>query len=164
MANINDIPMKQYDTDGIKSFSNSQSDLAQLVYSYFTNRHELVCKYPNFNKKGCISDVSKLAGELLRANFANIVSNIYIALNGMAYYNDIRSDLRKLQSDIDDILNSIDILNANGIKGTSIDILRNTISNKIHDFVRKYRSTAGFVSMADDLTEDDEEDNDNGSK
>ena len=23
MANINDIPMKQYDTDGIKSFSNS---------------------------------------------------------------------------------------------------------------------------------------------
>lgn len=161
MANINDIPMKQYDTDGIKSFSNSQSDLVQLVYSYFTNRHKLVCKYPDFNKEGCISDVSKLADELLRANFANIVSNIYIALNGMAYYNDIRSDLRKLQSDIDDILNSIDILNANGIKGISIDILRNTISNKIHDFVRKYRSIAGFVSMADDLIEDDEEGNDN---
>ena len=161
MANINDIPMKQYDTDGIKSFSNSQFDLVQLVYSYFTNRHKLVCKYPDFNKEGCISDVSKLADELLRANFANIVSNIYIALNGMAYYNDIRSDLRKLQSDIDDILNSIDILNANGIKGTSIDILRNTISNKIHDFVRKYRSIAGFVSMADDLIEDDEEGNDN---
>ena len=162
MANINDIPMKQYDTDGIKSFSNSQSDLVQLVYSYFTNRHKLVCKYPDFNKEGSISDVSKLADELLRANFANIVSNIYIALNGMAYYNDIRSDLRKLQSDIDDILNSIDILNANGIKGTSIDILRNTISNKIHDFVRKYRSIAGFVSMVDDLIEDDEEGNDNG--
>ena len=161
MANINDIPMKQYDTDGIKSFSNSQSDLVQLVYSYFTNRHKLVCKYPDFNKEGCISDVSKLADELLAANFANIVSNIYIALNGMAYYNDIRSDLRKLQSDIDDILNSIDILNANGIKGTSIDILRNAISNKIHDFVRKYRSIAGFVSMADDLIEDDEEGNDN---
>lgn len=161
MANINDIPMKQYDTDGIKSFSNSQSDLAQLVRSYFANRHELVCKY-TVNKEGCISDVSKLANELLTANFANIVSNIYIALNGMAYYNDIRSDLRKLQSDIDDILNSIDILNANGIKGTSIDILRNTISNKIHDFVRKYRSIAGFVSMADDLIEDGEEGNDNG--
>lgn len=161
MANINDIPMKQYDTDGIKSFSNSQSDLVQLVYSYFTNRHKLVCKYPDFNKEGCISDVSKLADELLRANFANIVSNIYIALNGMAYYNDIRSDLRKLQSDIDDILNSIDILNANGIKGTSIDILRNTISNKIHDFVRKYRSIAGFVSMVDGIIEDDEEGNDN---
>lgn len=161
MANINDIPMKQYDTDGIKSFSNSQSDLVQLVYSYFTNRHKLVCKYPDFNKEGSISDVSKLADELLAANFANIVSNIYIALNGMAYYNDIRSDLRKLQSDIDDILNSIDILNANGIKGTSIDILRNAISNKIHDFVRKYRSIAGFVSMADDLIEDDEEGNDN---
>ena len=50
MANINDIPMKQYDTDGIKSFSNSQSDLAQLVYSYFTNRHDLVCKYANSNE------------------------------------------------------------------------------------------------------------------
>ena len=162
MANINDIPMKQYDTDGIKSFSNSQSDLAQLVYSYFINRHELVCKYPDFNKEGCISDVSKLADELLRANFANIVSNIYIALNGMAYYNDIRSDLRKLQSGIDDMLNSIDILNANGVKGISIDILRNAISNKIHDFVRKYRSIAGFVNMADDLIEDDEEGNDNG--
>ena len=162
MANINDIPMKQYDTDGIKSFSNSQSDLAQLVYSYFINRHKLVCKYPDFNKEGSISDVSKLADELLRANFANIVSNIYIALNGMAYYNDIRSDLRKLQSDIDGMLNSIDILNANGIKGTSIDILRNTISNKIHDFVRKYRSIAGFVKMVDDTIEDGEEGNDNG--
>ena len=160
MANINDIPMKQYDTDGIKSFSNSQSDLVQLVYSYFINRHKLVCKYANSNEDGC--SISILVNELLTTNFANIVSNIYIALNGMAYYNDIRSDLRKLQSDIDDILNSIDILNANGIKGTSIDILRNTISNKIHDFVRKYRSIAGFVSMADDLIEDDEEGNDNG--
>lgn len=160
MANINDIPMKQYDTDGIKSFSNSQLDLVQLVYSYFTNRHELVCKYPDFNKEGSISDVSILVNELLTTNFANIVSNIYIALNGMAYYNDIRSDLRKLQSDIDDILNSIDILNANGIKGTSIDILRNTISKKIHDFVRKYRSIAGF--MGRHLIEDDEEGNDNG--
>ena len=163
MANTNDIPMKQYDTDGIRSFSNSQSDLAQLVYSYFTNRHDLVCKYADLNEEGCCnSSISKLANELLTANFANIVSNIYIALNGMAYYNDIRSDLRNLQSDIDSILNSIDILNANGIKGTSIDILRNTISNKIHDFVRKYRSIAGFVSMVDDLIEDDEEDNDNG--
>ena len=162
MANINDIPMKQYDTEGIKSFSNSQSDLAQLVYSYFTNRHDLVCKYADLNEEGCCnSSISKLANELLTANFANIVSNIYIALNGMAYYNDIRSDLRNLQLDIDSILNSIDILNANGIKGTSIDILKNTVSKKIHDFVRKYRSIAGFVSMADDLIEDDEEGNDN---
>ena len=53
MANINDIPMKQYDTDGIKSFSNSQSDLSQLVYSYFTNMHELVCKYANSNEDVC---------------------------------------------------------------------------------------------------------------
>ena len=163
MANINDIPMKQYDTDGIKSFSNSQSGLVQLVYSYFINRHKLVCKYANSNEDGCCnSSISILVNELLTTNFANIVSNIYIALNGMAYYNDIRSDLRKLQSDIDDILNSIDILNANGIKGTSIDILRNTISNKIHDFVRKYRSIAGFVKMAGDIIEDDEEGNDNG--
>ena len=132
------------------------------MYSYFTNRHKLVCKYANSNEDGCCnSSISILVNELLTTNFANIVSNIYIALNGMAYYNDIRSDLRKLQSDIDDILNSIDILNANGIKGTSIDILRNTISNKIHDFVRKYRSIAGFV-MVDDLIEDDEEGNDNG--
>ena len=161
MANINDIPMKQYDTEGIKSFSNSQLDLVQLVYSYFTNRHELVCKYANSNEDGCCnSSVSILVNELLTTNFANIVSNIYIALNGMAYYSDIRSDLRKLQSDIDDILNSIDILNANGIKGTSIDIFRNTISKKIHDFVRKYRSIAGFVSRH--LIEDDEEGNDNG--
>lgn len=161
MANINDIPMKQYDTEGIKSFSNSQLDLVQLVYSYFTNRHELVCKYANSNEDGCCnSSISILVNELLTTNFANIVSNIYIALNGMAYYNDIRSDLCKLQSDIDDILNSIDILNANGIKGTSIDILRNTISKKIHDFVRKYRSIAGF--MGRHLIEDDEEGNDNG--
>ena len=138
MANINDIPTKQYDTDGIRSFSNSQSDLVQLVYSYFTNRHDLVCKYADLNEEGCCnSSISKLANELLMANFANIVSNIYIALNGMDYYNDIRSDLRNLQLDIDSILNSIDILNANGIKGASIDILKNTISKKIHDFVRK---------------------------
>lgn len=163
MANINNIPMKQYDTDGIKSFSNSQSDLAQLVYSYFTNRHDLVCKYADSDEEGrCNSSIPKLANELLTANFANIVSNIYIALNGMAYYNDIRSDLRNLQLDIDSILNSIDILNANGIKGTSIDILKNTVSKKIHDFVRKYRSIAGFAKMVDDLIEDDEEGNDNG--
>ena len=134
-----------------------------IRYSYFTNRHDLVCKYANSNEDGCCnSSISILANELLTANFANIVSNVYIALNGMAYYNDIGSDLRNLQLDIDSILNSIDILNANGIKGTSIDILKNTVSKKIHDFVRKYRSIAGFVSMVDDLIEDDEEDNDNG--